>query len=420
MAANLPDGPFTGMGPLLPIQRLVRSAHQGLIAEIAFDPVPVRPGTDPSTSDKLAPRNLTFVNVPNPGLTESRWAPQTFEARPTPPVYPPEFPPDELMFEWGNIPDGTTVSVFLPSASADDILGLADDLYGTHLLTKVDDHTIGCTAGGVTYMPVPRGVDPNFAGLLTVELPAGIHDGDVHDVTVRQLTLALTRLGGREVRNLDNGVVFSGAGGPALVDQEGEEVESPTVFVAAEGFSKLREIRESRTSDGKESVVLWRRVLGVFKVTIPVSMKGAFLEPEERLLSVLRWILDAIPLHNRWHPVFVRYVDQISGRVRDMGGDPDTVPADPNGDWNGAIRGYRGKGCGSAEPCGEAPTCCCEYPCECRSRRDCCRDRSGSDRRRDAAIDAALRALKELRETSADSGSFWEESPRRGRNDPEC
>ncbi|MCL1869104.1 MAG: hypothetical protein FWF90_01680 [Promicromonosporaceae bacterium] len=330
VAANLPDGPFTGMGTLLPIQRLVRSAHQCLIAEIAFDPVPVRPGTDPSTSDKLAQRNLTFVNVPNPGLMESRWAPQTFEVRPTPPAFPPDFPPDELMLEWGSIPDGTTASICLPSASADEILALADDLYDSHRLTRVDDHTVGCPSGGVTYLPVPRGADPNFAGLLTVELPAGIHKGDVHDVTVRQLTLALSRVGGREVRDLDHGVVFAGDGRPGLEDDEGEEVDAPVVLVAAEGFH-----------EGKGALVRWRRVLGMFKVTIPVSTKEELLAPELRLLSVLRWILDATPLLSRWHPVMVRYVDQVAARVRDLGGDPDEVPADPNGDWDGSIRGCR-------------------------------------------------------------------------------
>src|SRR5439155_5378964 len=93
-AANLPDGPFTGMGQLLPIQQLVRSAHQCLIAEISFDPVAIPSNADPSTSDKLAQRNLTFVNVPNPGLIDSRRAPQPFEVRPTPTQFPPDVSPD--------------------------------------------------------------------------------------------------------------------------------------------------------------------------------------------------------------------------------------------------------------------------------------------------------------------------------------
>lgn len=230
------------MGTLLPIQRLVRSAYQCLIAEIAFDPVPVRAGSDPSTSDKLAQRNLTFVNVPNPGLLESRWAPQPFEVRATPLVFPPDFPSDEPMLEWGSIPDGTPASIYLPSASADEIIALADQIYDAHRLTKVDDHTIACPSGGLTYVPGPRGANPNFAGLLTVELPAGIHTGDVHDVTVRQLTLALSRIGGREVRDLEHGVVFKGEGQPELTDDEGEEVEAPVASWRPRGSA-----RRSRT-----------------------------------------------------------------------------------------------------------------------------------------------------------------------------
>src|SRR4029077_9710474 len=134
--ANIPDGPFTGMGTLLPIQQLVRSAHQCLIAEISFDLVPVNTNADPSTSDKLAQRNLTFVNVPNPGLIDSRRAPQTFEMRPNPPQFPPELSPDELMLEWGHLPSGATASIYLPAADADEILGLAGQLYDAHRLSK--------------------------------------------------------------------------------------------------------------------------------------------------------------------------------------------------------------------------------------------------------------------------------------------
>jgi hypothetical protein len=394
IAANLPDGPFTGMGPLLPIQRLVRSAHQCLIAEIAFDPVPVRTGTDPSTSDKLAQRNLTFVNVPNPGLMGSRWAPQPFEVRPTPPVFPPEIAPDELMIEWNDVPDGTTASIFLPSASADEILALADQFYDSHRLTKVDDHTLGCPAGGVTFLPVPRGTDSNFAGLLTVELPAGIHKGDVHEVTVRQITTALSPVRGREVRQLDGGTVFKGEGQPELFDDEGEEVEAPVALVASEGFNAKRQF------------VVWRRVLGMFKVTIPVSTKGELLEPEVRLLSVLRWIQDAIPLHSRWYPVFDRYLDQVAGRVRDMGGDPDAVKADPNGDPDGTIRGKRDSGprCrpDRYERCHCCHSChgCCGHGCSCHPHTCSChefRDRDGEARGDLSELaESALRALREL------------------------
>ena len=64
----------------------------------------------------------------------------------------------------------------------------------------------------MTFLPLPRGAEPNYAGLLTVELPAGIRKGDINDLTAHQLTTALFRLGGRQVRQLDAGTVYKGEG----------------------------------------------------------------------------------------------------------------------------------------------------------------------------------------------------------------
>lgn len=328
--ANLPDGPFTGMGALLPIQQLVRSAHQCLITEISFDPLPIPPNLDPSTSDKLAQRNLTFVNVPNPGLGDSRRAPQTFEARPTPPRFPPDLPPDELMIDWASVPAGATASVYLPAATADKILALADQFYDSHRLTKIDDSTLGCPSGGITYVPLPRDAAPNFAGLLTVDLPPGIRRGDTHEVTVRQITSAFVRLPEErlrpreDVRATDGGVPLRAARKVPTAEDDDEPVALPPAMVVAEAV-------------GARPDLTWRRIMGVFKLTIPVSTKAELLAPEERLLSLLRWIQGAVRQDSRWFLVFNQYVDQIAGRVADLGGDPDRVHADPNGDWNHKI-----------------------------------------------------------------------------------
>ncbi len=323
-ASNLPDGPFTGMGQLLPIQQLVRSAHQCLIAEISFDPVAIPANADPSTSDKLAQRNLTFVNVPNPGLIDSRRAPQPFEVRPTPPQFPPDLRPDELMLEWGHLPSGATASIYLPAADADEILDLAGQLYDAHRLTKVDDHTLACPTGGVTFVPIPRGADPSFAGLLSVELPPGIRKGNVHEVTVRQITTALARVPRQTTHELDTApAAAKSAAAGADADEPAEE---PPATIITKSFAD------------KRAEIDWRRVLGMFNLTIPVATKAELLAPEERLLSVLRWIQQAIPLESRWFLVFQRYVDQIADRVLDMGGDPDRVRADPNGDWGHKIK----------------------------------------------------------------------------------
>ena len=61
-----PDGPFDDpSNPAQSIQQsIVRSLHQCLIAEIAFDPVAIPTGKDPGNWDKLAQRNLAWSAVP--------------------------------------------------------------------------------------------------------------------------------------------------------------------------------------------------------------------------------------------------------------------------------------------------------------------------------------------------------------------
>ena len=46
---------------------------------------------------------------------------------------------------------------------------------------------------------------------------------------------------------------------------------------------------------------------------------------------MLRHIFRSIPADDRWYPVFVRYLDQVAGRVSGFGGDPDSVIASPDG-----------------------------------------------------------------------------------------
>lgn len=284
------DGPFNAVGPLFPIQQFMRAAHQCLLAEIAFDPDPIAASADPSTSDKLAQRNLAFVGAPNPGQPASRRVPQTFEVRPTRAKLPFGFKPDELMIAWGSTPPGSVAEVYFPAVSADAILATATTLYTTHHLIRVDAHTLRFPATGVTYLPIPPGQGVSFAGLLTVDLPGTIHKGEVYDVVVRQLT---------SVRGAERPVNRAGRAAGA----------------------------EAR------SLPTWRRTTGVFRLTIPVSTKEHLLASEERLLSILRWIGEAIPPTSRWRLVFNRYLDQVAGRVAFMGGDPNTVLPSGTGEW---------------------------------------------------------------------------------------
>jgi hypothetical protein len=189
--ANGPWPPSSGV-TLEPLrQAFIRNDHQCLAAEIAFDPDPINPGTQPWNSDKLAQRNISWSYAANPGVDVSRGAIETFEVRPTPKGSAAD-PPDEIMIDWLNVPAGQLAQIYLPAVSADAVLARASRLYPTHRLSRIDAATIGCLTGGVTYIPLPEGSGDgaNFAGLMQISLPAGIRRGQLYQVVVRQLTNA--------------------------------------------------------------------------------------------------------------------------------------------------------------------------------------------------------------------------------------
>jgi hypothetical protein len=286
--ASKVDGPFTDPNiPLMDIQQaMIRNLHQCLIAEIAFDPVAIPNGKDPSNWDKLAQRNLAWSDI---GSAEAL---TTFEVRPTPVGLFVAQTPDELMIDWGNTPSGSSAQIYLPAVRAADVLAMARRLYGSHRLFRIDEHTLGCRTGGITYVPIPpAAVDSNYAGLLSIDPSHGLRIGDVFHVVVRQVTNAFGKL------------------------DPPPRITVPHV-AAAVGSTEIE----------------WRRVLGAFQLTIPVKSKAALLVTEERQLSVLRWIGEAIPHHNRWYPVFHRYLERIAGRVKVFGGDPTQILPSPTGE----------------------------------------------------------------------------------------
>jgi Kelch motif len=298
-------GPFTGDGPLVSIQSFARSDHQCLIAEISYLPDPPAEGSDPSTSNKLAQRNLTFVNVPNPGFQASRVVPQTFEIKPSPAVLLRDGRPDELVIHWGSLPAGSTAQIYLPAVSSAEIIALADRLYLTHRLTALDAHTIQTPVGTVGYVPIPQGSVVNYAGLLSIDLPVGIKKGEKFDVTIRQVT---------------------------------------STGIQAVGITGNIPSEEAESAASDRSFHTWRRVTGQFNITIPVSTKGELLPKEEERLSIMKWIGESIPKKSRWWLVFQRYLEQLGGRVTHMGGDPGKVYPSPTGGWRHPYPGEGGHG----------------------------------------------------------------------------
>jgi hypothetical protein len=289
----MPADGVNGSAPFVParsIQELIRGQHQCLVAEINLDtPAPqIATGIAPANSDKLAQRNLTIVGVASP-----HQVPVTFDIKPTAQAAAPTETPDELLIDWGGVPPGTKASIFLPGTSADAILETANRLYLAHGLSREDAHTINCQARGLTFMPIPPGIGSNYAGLLTLDLPPAVPRDRVFKVVARQL---------RTIR----------AKRPAPIP--------------------ILEIALHAAATSQTDLIEWRRVVGTFQLNIPVSTRELLLPIEERLLSVLRWIASRMAVTDRFYPVFQRYLQQVGGRVTDLGGDPSTIKPSPSGE----------------------------------------------------------------------------------------
>ncbi len=273
--------------------------HHCLVAQIAYDAAPIVNSNgitlSPENSDKLAQRNIQITPSGNPGGPLAHRVPQTFDLRPsvrsTAKLGSLAGYPDELMIDWGRIPAGSVASIYWPQAPASEIVRLAILLYASDGFSVVDEHTVRFSvANRTTYVPIPFGTGPNFAGLLTIDLPEGVKKGGEFEVVVRRVR---TR-----------GTPQHPTNAPAQID--------------------ARAVRGSTPRD-------WRYVVGTFQVTIPVSTEETLLLPEENTLAIMKWRLQHTAATSRWHPVLERYVAYLAGRVTGFGGDPGTIVPSPTG-----------------------------------------------------------------------------------------
>jgi murein tripeptide amidase MpaA len=294
------DGPWPGI-TLEPVQQaFLTNEHNCIVAEIAFDPVAINTGTEPFNSDKMAQRNISWSYVANPGEEASRRVLEPFEVRPTPTNLPSGARPDELMIDWNNVPIGQKAEIYLPAVDAQAVVDKATQLYGAKRLTRLDAHTIGCSTGGVTYIPLPQGLgSANFVGLISVNLPYGIRKGQLFSLLVRQLTNASGRI------------------------TPPPPPPPPPPQIAA---------RRAASEVNVPKLVQWRKVLGTFQVNVPVGTKELLLPREQQRLSIFRWIGEAMPHQRRWYPVFQRYLKQIGEKVGALGGDPGEILPSPTGE----------------------------------------------------------------------------------------
>jgi hypothetical protein len=297
--------------------------HHCLVAEIAYagTPIEVVNGVTPSPegSGLLAQRNLQVTTSDNPGHEDAHRCPQTFSVKPTT-VLPPLSAgalagrPDELLIFWGDVPAGSTATIYWPGVLADEVVKLADGMYGVHALRASDPHTLEVTTvkGGVTWVPIP--VDNKaavFAGLLTVDMPLTVKTGQEYNIVVRRV--------GKRLRTVVDTPPPSGPPEIPKVEEGrargGEREHAHAMMVQA------------RAAEIVEPERIWERyIAGSFQVKIPVSTGDAMRPAEETTLAILKARLAGWPMTSPWYPVLVRYVELVSGRLAGIGGDPGAIP----------------------------------------------------------------------------------------------
>ncbi len=288
-----------------PVQHwLAGSAHNCLVAQIAYEFAPIENADgvieNPGNSDKLAQRNLQVTTSGNPGFPATHRVPQTVDIRPSPPAQSARGRgilsyPDEMMIDWGATPVGTLASIYWPEVSAAAVVSLAQELYPGQALTASDAHTIRCSvAGPVSYLPIPTGTGGSYATLLTIELPGSVRYGSDFDVLVRRIT---TR----------------------------------RVLTATNGDAPLPRAAGTVADASVAQQPVWRYISGSFLARLAVRPESTILPADENLLAILKWRLGVIGGANRWYPVLLRYISDLSGRVTGMGGDPSTIPGSPDG-----------------------------------------------------------------------------------------
>ena len=189
------------------------------------------------------------------------------------------------MIVWGNTPIGSEATIYLPGVRATEVLALARKNFNLQTLEKVDDHTLRCRTAGVTYLPIPPGSTVDLAGLITLDLPAGIRAGQVFRIVVRQ-----------------------------VVDRP----SAPPSPRATRQFIAAAETPRRPTSKA-------RYIIGAFQFSVEVKKAGDILLADRRRLTMLNRVIATVPIENRWYPVLKRYLDQIAQRAAALGGDPGAI-----------------------------------------------------------------------------------------------
>ena len=143
------------------------------------------------TLGEMANRPTGLLNFDPVGV---RFEPVAHEHRPAPNFT--WFQPDEILIEWGELPDGTTATLFLPDLEAEHILTTAKLRGVLPKFSIIDSHTLSLEVKGTTFLQLPTAQKQRQAGLLTITLPESVRVGQLYRVVVRQISHVARRVVG--------------------------------------------------------------------------------------------------------------------------------------------------------------------------------------------------------------------------------
>jgi hypothetical protein len=342
--------PVSGGSPVS-LPTIVMGEHQCVVTEVIYAGAPIPSGANPATSDKISQRNLAISPVANPGLSASRAAIHTFEIEATPGLISTALPPDELLLAWSKtIPSGAYLYLHIPTWNAQDVVDLADRFYPRHEIRAIDAHTIEMPAGGDRYVPITKSLRRQ-TGVLAVQLPLGIREGQRFDLSVQQITnrqrIATPPAPRAEKITLERAQeLFRGLSSDKSA--RARSARTPRgVFDLGDGRSLVTDLSVFVRSGDYALIVTqpdpvlveaalldsghWREPIGTFQLGIPVSTKKDMLLYQLQLLSIMSWRVEHLDRLSPWYRTMVYYLDLLIEKVRALGGDPYTVPPTPDG-----------------------------------------------------------------------------------------
>jgi hypothetical protein len=107
---------------------------------------------------------------------------------------------DELMLDWGNMPEGAEAELFLPDVAPEDVVNLRNLRHAPATVLPQGGATLRLRVGGVTFVPLPPVRGNRLAGALRIRLPEGVKAPSRYVADVTHLRAgAVVRNGGFRV-----------------------------------------------------------------------------------------------------------------------------------------------------------------------------------------------------------------------------